>query len=128
MVRQASAAARSNAEPLSVPSNASLGSGGRASAGTCGADGTSPWWAGTSPVTRSGFWSISACSRRLHSVSRLGEGAHPNRPGWELPMKRTPGTWRELAQTPSKSQIALDAPGEWSVRKPPPFSLAKTPV
>src|SRR3954449_11625312 len=128
MVRQASAAARSKSLPLSRPSSASLGCGGRASAGTWGAPPVSPPCAGMSPVTRSGLRSISACSRRFHSANRSAEGAQPNRPGWELPMNRTPGTCRELVQMPSRSQIALDAPGGWSVRKPPPFSLAKVPV
>src|SRR3954466_5765888 len=127
MVRQASAAARSKSAPLSLPSSASFGSGGSASAGTCGALGVAPPCAGTSPVTRSGLRSINACSRRFHSASRSAEGAQPKRPGWELPMNRTPGTCRELVQMPSRSQIALDAPGDWSVRKPPPFSLAQTP-
>ncbi len=112
IVRQASAAARSRSFPLSVPSRASFASGGSASPGTCGAPGTSPPCAGMSPVTRSGFWSISACSRRFHSASRSGDGAQPKSPGCELPMKRTPGTCRLVVQIPSRSQIALDACGE----------------
>jgi hypothetical protein len=77
---------------------------------------------------RSGFWSMSACSRRFHSCRRSSDGAHPKSPGWRLPAKRTPGTCRDEVKIPSKSQIAFCASGKWSVRKPPPFSLAKIPV
>ncbi len=44
-----------------------------------------------------------------------------------MPAKRTPGMWRLLAKMPSKSQMALVAPGKWSVRKPPPLSRSNVP-
>src|SRR3954471_20590443 len=52
-----------SASPLSVPARTPSSSGGRASGGT-----------------RSGSWSISACSRRFHSASSSADGAVPDRP------------------------------------------------
>ncbi len=110
-VRAASCAARSNASPSSVPRSARCGSGGSASGGT-----------------RSGSVAISSASRAFHRASRSCEGAVPIMPGWVMPVKRTPGRWREVAICPWKSQTALYASGKRSVRKPPPLDLAKMPV
>ncbi|SKS77123.1 Uncharacterised protein [Mycobacteroides abscessus subsp. abscessus] len=110
-VRAASAAARSKESPLSAPSTASLGSGGSASAGT-----------------RLGSVAINAPSRAFHLANNSADGAVPIRPGCTIPVNRTPGTCRDVAVCPEKSQIALYASGNCSVRKPPPFTVGKIPV
>jgi hypothetical protein len=71
---------------------------------------------------------MSAPSRRFQVASRSAAGALPIRPGWMSPVDETPGTCREVAVWPRESQITLQASGNWSVRKPPPFCLAEMPV
>ena len=110
-VRAASPATRSNSSPVRLPRIAESGSGGRASGGT-----------------RCGSVSISACSRAFQRASSSADGAVPIRPGWTIPVNETAGTCRDVATPPRKSQITLYASGNCSVRKPPPFSVAKTPV
>jgi hypothetical protein len=89
-VRAASAAARVKSSPVRLPRMAESGSGGRASGGT-----------------RSGSVSISACSRAFQRASSSADGAVPIRPGCTMPVKETPGTCREVATPPWKSQITL---------------------
>jgi hypothetical protein len=45
-----------------------------------------------------------------------------------MPVNDTPGMCRDVATPPVKSQMTLYASGNCSVRKPPPFCVAKTPV
>ncbi|SKZ14384.1 Uncharacterised protein [Mycobacteroides abscessus subsp. abscessus] len=90
---------------------APLGSGGSASGGT-----------------RSGSVAISAPSRAFQVANNCGLGAVPINPGCTIPVYFTCGTWRLVALCPAKSQIALYASGNCSVRNPPPLSLAKMPV
>ncbi len=110
-VRAASLATRSNSAPVSVPRMAASGSGGSASGGT-----------------RPGSWAMSAASRAFQRPSSSAEGAVPISPGCTMPVKDTPGTCRDVACWPRKSQITLYASGNCSVRKPPPFWVAKMPV
>src|SRR5680860_1648679 len=110
-VRAASAAARSKSAPVRVPRMASWGNGGSARGGT-----------------RSGLVAISAASRAFHFWRSSADGAVPMRPGWTLPMNETWGMWRDVAIPPRKSHMTLYASGNCSVRKPPPFCVAKTPV
>lgn len=90
-----------------------------------------------------------APSRSFHVLRTSGEGAQPRMPGWMRPANLTPGMWREEQLMPSKSQMALALRGSQQVilvrrcflgiagthgfgysssKKPPPFSLEKTPV
>lgn len=71
---------------------------------------------------------MSAASRVFHEVSSDLLGAVPMSPGWTIPVKETWGMCRDVATPPEKSQTALYASGNWSVRKPPPLPLAKIPV
>ena len=75
-------------------------------------------------------WAVamSAASRVFHVESSSRDGAVPIKPGWTMPVNSTPGTWREVAFCPEKSQTALYASGNCSVRNPPPLRLAKIPV
>ena len=57
--------------------------------------------------TRFGSVSIRACSRAFHLASRSAEGAVPMRPGCTMPVNDTPGTCRDVATPPRKSQITL---------------------
>ena len=75
---------------ISAPRMAESGFGGRASGGT-----------------RSGSVSISACSRAFQRPSSSGDGAVPISPGWTIPVNDTPGTCREVAVPPWKSQMTL---------------------
>jgi len=42
---------------------------------------------------------IKAASRLFQVASISDDGAVPMRPGWEIPAKRTPGMWRDVAYT-----------------------------
>jgi hypothetical protein len=57
--------------------------------------------------TRFGSVSISACSRAFHLASSSDEGAVPIKPGCTMPVQDTPGTCRDVATPPRKSQITL---------------------
>ncbi len=89
-VRAASAAARSKSAPVSEPRIAESGFGGSASGGT-----------------RCGSVSIRACSRAFQRPSSSGDGAVPISPGWTIPVNDTPGTCRDVAVPPRKSQTTL---------------------
>jgi len=89
-VRAASPATRSNSAPVSEPRIAESASGASASGGTL-----------------LGSVAMRAPSRVFHVESSCAEGAVPISPGWTMPVKLTPGTWREVACWPRKSQITL---------------------